>query len=377
MRPFTLLIKPSGSDCNINCSYCFYKNRAPEIGQGKQRMGVDVLEKMTQDYLGQGFPVNTFSWQGGEPTLMGLDFYRQAVGFQDRYSSDGQEIGNALQTNGILIDEAWCAFMHKHKFLAGISLDGPQQLHDHYRKDLGGHGTWERVIRGIENCQKYEVEFNCLVLVNRLTGDHAYDILDFFLERGITFLQFIPCVELDPQTGEPTDFSVTPQQYGEFLCDAFDRWLELGPTKLSIRDFDSMVNYCVTGAHTICTFGQQCADYIVIEHRGDAYPCDFFVEPDLILGNIMETPMEKLAAGAAKRQFARKKKRMHTSCLICSHLDMCRGGCMKDRIPMGNQNATPLSYFCEGYKRFFAHAQPRLAKLAAEINAQLRSPEDS
>lgn len=377
MRPFTLLIKPSGSDCNIDCSYCFYKDRAPEIGQGKQRMGLDVLETMTRAYLAQGFPANTFSWQGGEPTLMGLDFYRQAVSLQRQYGSDGQDIGNALQTNGMLLDEAWCRFMHEYSFLAGISIDGPQQLHDHFRKDLGGHGTWERVMRGIENCQRFEVEFNCLVLVNRLTSAHAHDILDFFLERGIKFLQFIPCVELDPQTGRPADFSVTPQQYGEFLCRAFDRWLEAGPANLSIRDFDSMVNYCVTGAHTICTFGRQCADYIVIEHKGDAYPCDFFVEPNLYLGNIMETPIEKLAASAAKRQFARQKKRMHNNCLVCSYLDMCRGGCLKDRIPLGQQSSTPLSYFCEGYKHFFAHAQPRLTELAAEINAQMRSPDPS
>jgi uncharacterized protein len=228
-------------------------------------------------------------------------------------------------------------------------------------------------MRGIETCQRFGVEFNCLVLVNRLTGDHAQDILDFFLDRGISFLQFIPCVELDPDTGRPAEVSVTPAQYGDFLCQAFDRWLEVGPTHLSIRDFDSMVNYCVTGAHTICTFGRQCADYIVIEHRGDAYPCDFFVTPDCCLGNIMDTPIEKLAASAAKRQFARQKQRMHNSCLVCSYLDMCRGGCMKDRIPLGQQTGIPRSYLCEGYRRFFAHAQPRLTHLAADLNAQLRS----
>jgi uncharacterized protein len=371
MRPFTLLIKPSGSDCNIDCAYCFYKNRAPQIGQGRQRMSDEVLEKMTRDYLSLGFPMNSFSWQGGEPTLMGLDFFKRAVQLQKQYGQSGQEVGNAIQTNGILLDESWCRFLHESKALVGISCDGPQAYHDHYRKDLGGHGTWQRVLRGIKNCHTFQVEFNCLILVNRLTGDHAKEILDFFLEQKVQFLQFIPCVEVDPQTGEVTGFSVTPQQYGDFMCHAFDRWLEIGPTEISIRDFESMVNFYVTGQHSICTFGRQCADYIVIEHQGDAYPCDFFVEPALKLGNIFETPIDALASNGAKRRFARKKQKMHSKCLLCSHLDICRGGCMKDRLPLGNAGSTPLSYFCESYKQFFDHAKPRLAQLAATLNAQI------
>jgi uncharacterized protein len=369
MRIFSLLIKPSGSDCNIDCSYCFYKNRAPEIGQGKQRMNDKVLEKMIQDYLALGFEVNTFSWQGGEPTLMGLDFYKKAVELQKKYRQNGQQISNALQTNGMLLDDKWCSFLHETNSLVGISCDGPQQYHDFYRKDLAGHGTWERVMRGIKNCQKYNVEFNCLILLNHLTGDHPDEIMNFFLEQGVKFLQFIPCVELDEKTGQPCDFSITAQQYGEFLCKTFDWWLKIGPGNVSIRDFDSMVNYYVTGHHTICTFGRQCADYMVIEHQGDAFPCDFFVEPQLKLGNILDTPMQDLMLSTEKRRFARKKQKVNNKCLVCLHLDICRGGCMKDRLPLGSSTGIPVSYFCESYKMFFDYARPRLAQLAAELNA--------
>lgn len=372
MQPFTLLIKPSGSDCNIDCSYCFYKNRAPEIGQGRQRMTAEVLETLTRDYLKLGFPVNNFSWQGGEPTLMGLDFYRQAVAFQKEYGQAQQQVTNALQTNGLLINDEWGTFLQKHGFLVGISCDGPQEIHDHFRKDLGGHGTWERVIKGIRTCQGREVEFNILILVNRLSADHPDAIIDFFLEMGIHWLQFIPCVERDPDSGGVTDFSVTPKQYGDFLCRVFDRWIELGPTQLSIRDFDSMVHYCVTGRHTICTFGRQCADYIVIEHDGAAYPCDFFVKPELCLGNITETPIDKLAASTGKRDFARQKTKLVTPCLICEHLNICRGACMKDRIlPLDRQDGPCQSYFCPSYKTFFAYALPRLRQMAAQVYADL------
>jgi len=368
MRPFTLLIKPSGSDCNIDCTYCFYKNRAPDIGQGHQRMSDSVLETLTRDYLQIGFPTGTFSWQGGEPLLMGRAFYERAIALQKQFSQPGQQISNALQTNGMLLTDAWAQFFKQHQFLVGISCDGPQALHDHYRKDAQGQGTWKRVIKGIETCQRHELEFNVLVLVNRLTAEHPDEILDFFLERDIRWLQFIPCVEQDPRTGDIADFSVTPPQYGSFLCRVFDRWLKIGPTTLSIRDFDSVVHHCVTGRHTLCTFGRQCADYIVIEHTGAAFPCDFFVDPQRCLGSLCDTPIGQLAESVAKRQFARGKATLASQCLVCAYLDVCRGGCMKDRIlPLGREQGTRESYFCESYKTFFAHALPPIRQLAAQI----------
>ncbi|MBA7646673.1 Anaerobic sulfatase-maturating enzyme [subsurface metagenome] len=368
MQPFTLLIKPSGSDCNLDCKYCFYKDRAPEFGQGKQRMSDEVLEALIKDYMKLRLPVSGFSWQGGEPTLIGLEFYEKAVELQKKYGGPGQQVSNALQTNAILLDDKWCRFLHDNKFLVGISIDGPKEFHDYYRVDNSGCGSFDKVIRAIENCKKYKVEFNALILLNDKNVGHPDQLFDFFIEQGIKYLQFITCAETDPATGEIADFSITPAQYGEFLCRIFDRWYDYDPDKLSIRDFDSILCYCAGGKHTICTFDKQCSGYIVVEHTGDCFCCDFFVEPKWQLGNIFETPIEKLAAGNKKRDFARAKQNLCNKCLVCRHLAVCRGGCVKDRIAF-NGHESRESYFCESYKRFFDYAMPKFSQIAAAVNA--------
>jgi len=370
MQPFTLLIKPSGSDCNVDCKYCFYKCRAPEVGRGKQRMSEEVLERLVKDYMELRFPLAGFAWQGGEPTLMGLDFYKKVVELQKKYGVSGQEVGNSLQTNAILLNEKWCRFLSENKFLVGVSIDGPKEFHDFYRLDHSGAGTFDRVMRAIDNCKRHNVEFNTLTLLNDRNADHPDEVFDFLIELGVKFVQFIPCVEVDPETGEIADFSITPKQYGDFLCRLFDRWYAYGPRKLSIRDFDSVLSYYVTGRHSICTFDRQCSQYIVIEHNGDAFCCDFFVEPKWRLGNIFETPIEKLAVSSKKRTFAQAKKNLCNKCLVCRHLAVCRGGCMKDRAPFDKENYGRESYFCEAYKQFFDYAIPRFMQIAAEINAE-------
>jgi len=368
VQPFTLLIKPSGSDCNVDCTYCFYKCRAPQVGTGRQRMSDEVLERLVKDYMGLRFQLSGFAWQGGEPTLMGLDFYKRAVELQRKYGVTGQEVGNSLQTNAILLNDAdWCTFLHESEFLVGISIDGPKDLHDRYRLDLGGHGTWDRVMRAIDCCKEHRVEFNTLTLINHLTADHADEVFDFLIGLGVRYLQFIPCVEVDPQTGGIAGFSVSPKQYGDFLCRVFDRWTQFGPQRLSIRDFDSILSCCISGHQTLCTFDRQCSQYIVIEHAGDVFPCDFFVEPAWRLGNILETPIEQLAACEQKKAFARRKQAIANKCLICRHLVLCRGGCMKDRVPFGKDTGSRESYFCESYRQFFDYAVPRFMQIAAQI----------
>jgi len=367
MQAFTLLIKPSGSECNLDCKYCFYKDRAPEVGRGRQRMREETLEKLVKDYLGLRFEVSGFAWQGGEPTLMGLDFYKKVVSLQKKYGAAGQEVSNALQTNGILLDENWCRFLHESKFLVGISIDGPRELHDYYRVDHSGGGSFDKVMRAIETCREYEVEFNTLTLLNNKNVERPDELFDFFIEKGIRYLQFIPCFETEPGTGKVADFSVRPEQYGEFLCRTFDRWYEYGPREVSIRDFDSILGYCLSGKHTICTFGKQCSQYIVVEHTGDCFCCDFFVEEKWRLGNIFETPIEKLATSSKKRSFARAKQNLCNKCLVCRSLEVCRGGCMKDRREGGGE-----SYFCESYRRFFDYTMPRFMEIAAKINSGAR-----
>jgi len=369
MKPFTLLIKPSGSDCNLDCAYCFYKDRSPEAGRGRQRMSEQVLEKLVADYMGLGFDVVGFAWQGGEPTLMGVDFFARAVELQRRYGRAGQWISNKMQTNAVLLDEKWCEFLHENKFLLGISIDGPKDLHDRYRLDRSGAGTYERVMRGIENCKRHQVEFSALIVLNSINVEQPDSLFDFVVENDLTFLQFIPCVERDPQTGNVAPFSITPGQYGDFLCRMFDLWCEYGPEKLNIRDFDSLVTYYVMGSHTMCTYSRQCAGFVVIEHNGDAYCCEFFVEPNWRLGNILETPLEDLAASGKKRAFARDKQKLCSRCLLCSHLDICRGGCVKDRVRSGDGGAEQASYFCEAYKQFFDYTVPKFMEIAAGVES--------
>jgi uncharacterized protein len=369
MQPFTLLIKPSGSDCNLDCKYCFYKNRPSEVRQGKQRMSKEVLEKLVRDYLGLNFPVATFAWQGGEPTLMGLDFYAGAVELQKKYGTPNQQINNTLQTNAILLDEKWCRFLHDNNFLVGVSIDGPKEFHDHYRRDFSSAGTFDRVIEAVENLKKYKVEFNVLVLLNDKNASHPNELFDFFIERNIRYLQFVPCVEFDRTTGKAADFSVTAAQYGEFMCRLLDRWCKHGLNKLSIRDFDSILSWCINGKHTLCTFDKRCASYIVVEHNGDAFCCDFFVEPQWRLGNILETNIGALAASSRKLSFIRAKQNLSNECFLCRHVNLCRSGCMKDKMSFLKNQVNSRSYLCEGYKMFFDYAMPQFMQIAATVNA--------
>jgi len=367
MQPFTLLIKPSGADCNINCRYCFYKDRPAEFGRGKQRMSVETLETLVRSYMQLGFPLSGFAWQGGEPTLMGVEFFQRAVELQKKYGTPGQQISNTLQTNGVVLDETWCRFFRQNRFLLGISIDGPERFHNRYRVNHSGSGTFAKVMRGIELCKKHDVEFNTLVLLNDQNVRHPDELFEFVIENDLTYLQFIPCIERDPATGQPAEFSITPRQYGDFLCRLFDLWCDYGPEKLNIREFDSLTTFFVLGKHTVCTYSEQCAGFVVVEHTGDAFACEFFVEPKWRLGNISETPLEELAAGATKRAFAEEKKNLPDKCQACCFLKLCHGGCLKDRVRIGDGDSQRESYFCESYWQFFDYAIPTFMEMAAAI----------
>ncbi len=337
------------------------------FGTGQHRMSEETLEKMVKDYLALRFEVSSFAFQGGEPTLMGLDFYKKTIELQKKYGADGQVISNALQTNAVLLDDQWCSFLHEYKWLVGISLDGPQKYHDQYRRNHADRGTWQKVMDAIACCKKHKVEFNILVLLNNLNADHPDELFDFFTSLGIDFLQFVPCVENDPYTGQLAHFCVSPEQYGRFMSRIFDRWLEYGPTRLSVRLFDSIMNYILTGHHTNCSFMPRCNDYIVIEHTGQAYCCDFFVQPEWLLGSLHETTIDKLFDNHVKKKFSKNKRDLANKCVTCRHSQICRGGCPKDRITI-NQCYSDPSYLCEGYRMFFDHALPILKQLTANLS---------
>jgi uncharacterized protein len=370
MRPFSLLIKPAGPDCNIDCKYCFYSRKTDIFGKSAHRMSDEVAEKLVSSYLKLNLPQSSFAFQGGEPTLMGLDFYKRIVELQQKYTTDDQSVTNALQTNGILLnDDAWCQFLAENNFLVGISLDGPKSYHDTYRLDYDGKGTWDRVMASIERCRKHGVQYNILTLLNNANVQHPDEVWDFFMEQNFRFLQFVQCVERDPDTGEIADFSITPKLYADFMCRIFDRWQDHGVRKVSVRTFDSILSHCLGRGHTECTFMPKCADYIVVEHDGGVYCCDFFVEGDAYLGNIMETPIEKLAFSPKKRQFNMRKRDLPNKCIVCRHYDICRGGCPKDRRIVDSE-LKKESFFCDSYKQIFDYTLPKLWQLAAEVRSE-------
>jgi len=366
-RPFTLLIKPAGPDCNLACDYCFYTCKQDFFGGSTHRMSSQIQQKLVKSYLECRFEQSSFAWQGGEPTLMGLDFYKRLVDLQKKYASPKQVIVNTLQTNGVLLDDDWAKFLAENRFLTGISLDGPKEFHDYYRKDKGGKGTFDRVIAGIDACGRNKAEYNILVLLNNINIQHPDELFDFFTGLGVEFLQFVPCVEQSKEAmNKPAPYSITPQQYGLFLNRIFDRWLDYGVRRLSIRLFDSILSCLIGRPPTECTFGRRCADYIVVEHNGDAFCCDFYVTSETRLGNIMEAQIDVLADSEIKRNFNRKKAEIDNKCLVCRYLDICRGGCPKDRAMLSGTHKVP-SYFCEGYKMFFDHALPHLRAMAKNI----------
>lgn len=367
-KEFQLLIKPVGADCNLACEYCFYRRTSALYpGAGGRPMSDGVLEQMISSYLRLRFTTSVFSWQGGEPSLCGLDFFRKAVELQEKYGVDGQRIGNAFQTNALLIDDEWARFFSQYNFLVGVSLDGPPEIHDRYRRTVGGSGSSEKVLAAIEHLKRRSVSFNILTLVTQANVELARSVYRWLVSRGFRYLQFIPCLERDPAAaGARAEFAIRPGQYGRFLCEVFDEWYANGFPHISVRTFDSVLNYYVTGAAGMCTFDSSCDAYIVVERNGDVYPCDFFVTSEWKLGNVMDKDIEHFIVCGPKRQFARYKSELCRGCDRCEWKPMCWGGCLKDRL-FPRYDYTGPTYFCASYRRFFEHTHTRFKAIAESI----------
>ena len=374
-RLSNILIKPTGADCNIDCGYCFYLEKAalyPE--HAVHRMDETVLAAMVEQALSACGNAMSFGWQGGEPTMMGLPFFEKAVELQKQCGKNGQMVGNSIQTNGLLLDEAWADFFLKYHFLIGLSLDGPQHVHDHYRVTKNGKPTWERVVESARMLLERGVSVNALVVVNDYSVQHAAEIYAYLKELGFRFMQFIPCVETDlhdPTKAAP--FSVTAEGYGRFLCEIFDCWKEdfrEGRAEISVRWIDSVFHTYVGMAPPECTLLQECGCYVVVEHNGDVYACDFFVEPDWKLGNLLETPMDELLNTPRQTEFGKLKVDLPPECPECPWLSHCWGGCTKDRLRDPADHGS--NHFCQSYKTFFAHADPMLRELAEDWKRERR-----
>jgi uncharacterized protein len=300
------------------------------------------------------------AWQGGEPTLAGIPFFEEAVRLEEKYGRAGQRVSNAIQTNGILLNDRWMRFFKRYNFLVGLSLDGPAQYHDRYRRDSRGASTYHLVHPKIELLRKYNVAFNLLIVINDVTVDHPRELYEFCIENGIAYVQFVPAVERD-ERGNIAPFSMPAGKYGDFLCTLFDLWYNNGTPRLSIRLFDAVTEHVINGECGICFFRDSCDTYFVVEANGDVYPCDFFVESRWKIGNLMEYPLRTLQQAPLRREFAANKMVTDATCRCCEWNSLCHGGCPKYRsMSAGN-------YMCEGYRQFFAHAMPSVRRHATSL----------
>jgi uncharacterized protein len=398
---FHLLAKPSGSTCNIDCTYCFFLSKEALYPNEKSRMSALTLETYVQQLLeSHRTPTVTVAWQGGEPTLMKVDFFRRSVELVEKYRRPGQTVLHTFQTNGILLDDEWCTFFKEHNFLVGLSVDGPRELHDTYRVDRSKQGTFDKVMRGWQQLRQYDVDFNVLCTVNAANQNHGRAVYRFFRdEMGAKWIQFIPIVEraseetigianlgwseqpnrkrlLYTQTGDlVTKRSVDGKQYGQFLVDIFEEWVRHDVGQVFVQLFDVTLE-AYFGRHLLCIHAPTCGYGPALEFNGDLYSCDHFVEPKYLLGNIHETHMLKLIASDQQRKFGDDKRDSLTAqCRSCVVRPLCNGGCPKDRFALSRDGEAGQNYLCQGLELFFLHTGPAMQTMARLLQTG-RPPSD-
>ena len=387
-KPFHLMAKPTSYQCNLDCDYCFYlekevffNKRAENKGKEKiTHMSDEVLRNYTKQYIAsQDTPVVDFTWQGGEPTTAGLDFFKRAIEYQKKFAGDKQ-ITNSLQTNGVLLNDEWCAFLKEHNFLVGLSIDGPEELHDHYRVSQGGKPTFKRVVKAIECMKKHGVEFNTLTVVNNVNVEHPLKVYNFLKEIGSTYTQFIPVIEQmevgvdNPMLIFPKSqsekklmpFSVDPEKFGDFMVTIFNEWVRKDVGKIYVQMFDNALATWVGQPANLCIFREECGSALVVERNGDIYSCDHYVYPEYKLGNIADKNVHKVATQKAQIKFGKDKSNVGEICEKCEYRFACNGGCPKHRIHP-NSDGTSQNHLCPGYKKVFKHMDPYMKYMANEL----------
>jgi uncharacterized protein len=364
---FQVFAKPGGALCNLDCRYCYYLDKeALYPRSGPARMTEALLETYVVQHLEAvvGGEVR-FSWHGGEPTLLGVDYFRTIVAFQKKHASPRVRVFNALVTNGTLLDEAWCSFLAEEGFAVGLSLDGPPDLHDAYRVTKGKKPTHAQVMRGYELLREHRIPTDILCVVNARNVRHPRRVYRFFKEIGATYLGFLPVVERrDDLPHGVSPESVPARAFGSFLITVFNEWVQSDIGRIMVQTFDEAARPARGLEHSLCVFRETCGDVPVLEHSGDLYSCDHFVDEEHRLGNIAETPLNTLLTSPAQRRFGEAKRdRLPRTCRECPVLSMCNGGCPKDRFLKTPDGEGGLNYLCRGFKAFFLHARPTLEKL--------------
>ena len=385
-KPLYVMLKPAGAHCNLACKYCYYLEKNNLYDKSHRHiMSDEMLEQFTREYIeAQTMPQVLFTWHGGEPLMRSIDFYKKALTLQKKYAR-GRRIDNVIQTNGTMLTDEWCEFFAQNNWLVGISIDGPQEYHDHYRLTTTGNPSWQKVMHCIELLKKHHVEWNAMAVVNAYNADHPLEFHHFFKDNGCQYLQFTPIVErlTKHQDGRTlasladnheiplADFSVTPEQWGNFLCAIFDEWVRNDVGKMFVEIFDCTLANWMGVLPGICAYSKNCGHAGVMEHNGDVYSCDHFVFPEYKLGNIRDHTLIEMLYGDKQHAFSRLK---HTSlprqCKECDMEFACHGECPKNRFEKDKYGELGLNYLCKGYYQYYSHVAPYMDFMKRELQAQ-------
>jgi len=388
------MLKPAGSLCNLDCHYCYYLDKAGIYGGKEPKMSYEMLETVIKEYIAANdVDEVTFNWHGGEPLVLGLDFYKKAMELEFKYA-EGKTLHNTIQTNGTLLNRDWADFFRENEFLVGISIDGPKDIHDKYRKDKGGFPTFDRVMRGISILREGGVQFNTMSTINRASQGRGLEVYQFLKTLGTAYMQFMPVLEhvkyplspsgkvlknARPYIVDPSEegatlafWSVSAQGFGKFMCDIFDYWVRNDVGRYFVGLFDAtLANWCGVQPGT-CVYGQTCGGNSVIEHNGDMYPCDHFVYKKYLLGNITEKPIREMAESDAQTKFGiDKRNTLPSKCFKCKYLFACNGECPKHRFNKTEKGDTGLNALCEGYYKFYDHVAPYMDKMKALLSEKM------